>query len=529
MRKIITFITVLTALTLIGWALKTEAAVTITPATGGSSISADTCNSTPWTTLTGPTIAESTAGEIDLGTIIINAPSGYEFNTSQNVTAATSTGDIVFSSWTVAPAISTITFTVSATSTVSSTVTFSNIQVRPITCTVPNTGNLTFSGTAGVSGAAGTLTMVAGNLASFTVNLPETGVAGSNVSTTITGKDQYSNTTTAGYSADPVVFSVSSGTTTPTSVAVTSFTDDGTWTGNVVFTASGNITLTVTNNSKTGNDTITISPAAISNLACFPSGQAGAVWLTWTVPAGTSNGYEVKYQQGNSITYNSATTFSQTWASGTVGTTKQELVTGLNPNTQYTFAMKAKGGDSTISDQSNAVTCYAPSSSSILRDTTAPTSYITDPGHQSTILAGAPYTIKGTASDTGGSSLQKVEVSLDGGTTWFNATISSEDTGTNRIWQYVWQNPIVGTYTIKSRAYDWVGNIETPSSGITVTVATTLPKQPIATSTPTTTESQPQPPLTTAEAIRAQIVTLQMKLIELLQQLLALLRARLGL
>jgi hypothetical protein len=126
----------------------------------------------------------------------------------------------------------------------------------------------------------------------------------------------------------------------------------------------------------------------------------------------------------------------------------------------------------------------------------------------------------------------KVEVSLDNGNTWSPAVISSEDTGTNRVWQYVWYNPQVGTYTIKSRAYDWVGNIETPSSGVTVTVATTLPLMPISTSTPTTTPTPtptPPTPATGSEAIRAQIMTLQMKLIELLQQLLALLRARLGL
>ena len=304
--------------------------------------------------------------------------------------------------------------------------------------------------------------------------------------------------------------------------------------------ANSTYTVTVTTQTSAGDLLATgttgpfsVNPVAIADLTCDPSGQAGAVWLRWTTPLGTSAGYEVKYQQGNSITYDTATTFSQSWSSGTAGTSQQQLVTGLNPNTQYTFAMKAKGAGTSISAISALTpSCYAPGSSSSLRDSTPPTSYITQPAHQSTILAGQAYTIKGTASDTGGSSVAKVEVSLDNGNTWSPAVISSEDTGTNRVWQYVWYNPQVGTYTLKSRAYDWVGNIETPASGVTVTVATTLPLMPISTSTPTTTPTPtptPPTPATGSEAIRAQIMTLQMKLIELLQQLLALLRARLGL
>ena len=62
----------------------------ITPATGGSAISADTCSST-WTTLTGPVIIETIAGDITTtdgtNTIIINAPANMEFNTDATVTA----------------------------------------------------------------------------------------------------------------------------------------------------------------------------------------------------------------------------------------------------------------------------------------------------------------------------------------------------------------------------------------------------------------------------------------------------------
>jgi len=61
------------------------ATVSITPATGGTSISADSTGGS-YTTLTGPTITEGANRDITTGTIIINAPSGFEFNTGILVT-----------------------------------------------------------------------------------------------------------------------------------------------------------------------------------------------------------------------------------------------------------------------------------------------------------------------------------------------------------------------------------------------------------------------------------------------------------
>ena len=56
-----------------------------------------------------------------------------------------------------------------------------------------------------------------------------------------------------------------------------------------------------------------------------------------------------------------------------------------------------------------------------------------------------------------------VEVSTDGGSTWYNA-IGDEN------WTYTWSPQVAGTYTIKSRAVDDCINLETPSAGRTVTV-----------------------------------------------------------
>jgi hypothetical protein len=60
----------------------------------------------------------------------------------------------------------------------------------------------------------------------------------------------------------------------------------------------------------------------ISDLTCRQDVSAGAVWLSWTVPSGiaSSNAYEVRYIQGNTMHWDNAIIFSQNWSSGTPGT-----------------------------------------------------------------------------------------------------------------------------------------------------------------------------------------------------------------
>jgi hypothetical protein len=105
-------------------------------------------------------------------------------------------------------------------------------------------------------------------------------------------------------------------------------------------------------------------------------------------------------------------------------------------------------------------------------DTTPPSSTIAAPKNGDAIMT-TTFTIKGTASDTG-SGIQRVEISTDGGSTWNLAT------GTNS-WSYIWTIPADGTYTIKSRATDAAGNVETPGAGIQVTVDKTAPALIIST------------------------------------------------
>jgi hypothetical protein len=97
-------------------------------------------------------------------------------------------------------------------------------------------------------------------------------------------------------------------------------------------------------------------------------------------------------------------------------------------------------------------------------DTTPPSSVITSPASGATVQAGSPTTIAGTATDVGGL-VGGVEVSTDGGTTWHPATGRA-------TWTYNWTpTGSGGTINIQSRAVDDSGNIETPSGGVTLTLA----------------------------------------------------------
>lgn len=88
----------LSVLTLLIWGASSVNAVsaTITAATGGSAISSDTTSASggtgAYTTLTGPVLTETAAGQIGTGTIILTAPSGFEFNTAANSVTGTVSG-----------------------------------------------------------------------------------------------------------------------------------------------------------------------------------------------------------------------------------------------------------------------------------------------------------------------------------------------------------------------------------------------------------------------------------------------------
>jgi len=249
-----------------------------------------------------------------------------------------------------------------------------------------------------------------------------------------------------------------------------------------------------------------VAPNPITNLECVFSGMPGAVWLTWTPPAGVAS-YNVRYalsgisESDYSLTYQ----FSQNWQ----GSANSGLVDYLTSNRTWFFAMKSINAGGETSGISNIVWCFVPTTTT--PTITPPTSQITDPAEGATVAVGKDYLIKGQSADSGGSSVQKVEISLDGGKTWFLAT-PKERIGAGFTFEYLWKNPAAGNYNIKTRATDWMGNIETPGAGINVTVATQLPVV------------QPPGEQLTVEELRLKIAEIQQQIIQILQRLILLIQ-----
>src|SRR5262249_4527289 len=109
-------------------------------------------------------------------------------------------------------------------------------------------------------------------------------------------------------------------------------------------------------------------------------------------------------------------------------------------------------------------------------DNTKPSSSITAPSNGAAV-AGVSAIVTGTATDGTGAGINKVEVSTDNGVTWTNAS------GTTS-WTFVWTLPADGTYTLKTRATDLVGLVETPGAGISVKVDNTKPTSVITSPSP---------------------------------------------
>jgi hypothetical protein len=105
-------------------------------------------------------------------------------------------------------------------------------------------------------------------------------------------------------------------------------------------------------------------------------------------------------------------------------------------------------------------------------DTVPPSSTITFPTASSSILTGSTYNIAGTATDTHGGVVAGIEVSVDGGATWHPATTRSP-AASSINWTFSWTPDTPGNVTIRSRAVNDSGYLETPSAGVTVNVRPT--------------------------------------------------------
>ena len=91
-----------------------------------------------------------------------------------------------------------------------------------------------------------------------------------------------------------------------------------------------------------------------------------------------------------------------------------------------------------------------------------PTSAILTPKNGATVI-GPLVTVSGTAVDTGGAGLQSVEISADNGVSWHAAVGTSS-------WSYLWSALSAGECTLRSRATDLTGTVESLGTALTVTV-----------------------------------------------------------
>jgi hypothetical protein len=101
-------------------------------------------------------------------------------------------------------------------------------------------------------------------------------------------------------------------------------------------------------------------------------------------------------------------------------------------------------------------------------DGQAPVSTIAAPAAGAALPVGVPVSVSGTASDTGGGVVAAVEVSTDGGATWRAAT------GTT-AWSFPWTPSVQGSVTLRTRAVDDSGNLESPAQSVTVSVGPPVP------------------------------------------------------
>ncbi len=138
---------------------------------------------------------------------------------------------------------------------------------------------------------------------------------------------------------------------------------------------------------------------------------------------------------------------------------------------QFTVNLFAEMGvmPTTLMGGLTSVTAY--------NDVTPPTTTISAPANNFVSAPSTPVTISGSSSDHGnGARMGGMEISIDGGATW-NRLPDNQFTSTIN-WSYTFTPPTTGTYTIKVRGFDDLGNLEDPdgtNSSLTRTIIVSNP------------------------------------------------------
>ncbi len=197
----------------------------------------------------------------------------------------------------------------------------------------------------------------------------------------------------------------------------------------------------------------TVSPVA--NATGVATGTAITAVFNEALNPASINTTSVLIQRGGT-----AVSASVAYNSGTNSITLTPSSALIN-NTVYTVTLKGGTGSTAIKDISgNALAAdytWSFTTAAVSVDVTAPTSTIVSPVNGANLTVNLPVTVSGTAVDAGG--LNRIEVSVNGGSSWQTATGTAN-------WTYTWTPATTGTILIKSRGIDNTGNIETAGSAI---------------------------------------------------------------
>lgn len=228
-------------------------AQSVTPATGGTGISADNFATGTWTTLTGPIIEETAPGQLQTGNIRFQAPSGFVWDTGGAAPTATVTQPkgnritVTLSSRTSTEVIFQLTGNSGGSPPNNPhTITFSDLRLRPVQGTPLTSGEIRNAGSAAPGGTLnyGTVSMVAGadnrirvenapNSSGSVVSAQDV-EAGQSITVYSNVRDQFNNfkrNQTATWSLQNITGGVSSADLSPSGASAT-------FTGNLVGTAA---------------------------------------------------------------------------------------------------------------------------------------------------------------------------------------------------------------------------------------------------------------------------------------------------
>jgi len=274
----------------------------VTGATGGGAILTSTATNacTPsWTSLSGPIYTETVNGDLNNGTVILTAPTGFEFNPAATVSVVLTTGNsnvntntnnvavggtvatstIATGNYSLTVTATSITFNIFSKSqgNTLNTIQWQGIQVRPTDVSATAIGNIMASGTAGVQTVAnttnfGTLTEVAGAATKLVITLPgQTFAACIGNSGTVTSQTAGGAFSIARITATDANFNV---VTSYTGTKTLSYTGPATgcvvapsYTTSVNFSNGVSTTTLVTTLVKAETTTITASDGSITSLA----------------------------------------------------------------------------------------------------------------------------------------------------------------------------------------------------------------------------------------------------------------------